>query len=279
MPLPPPTTWIFGGTSIVGWNLANTLPAARTFCNPYVRLAACSDWSRVKLEDAEDVGRLFADSTPDVLIHCGGVCDVAKCEADPDWAQRLNVDSMGAILNALPDTVRLVYVSSDHVFGHRDTACSESTNVAPISVYGRARVAAEAMVLQRSNSLVLRPGLPIGPSADGRSGHLDWLQYRHRQGLPITIIDDEFRSAADADAVAQRIAEFADSVITGLRHLPAPLISRTELAESLCTKLYIDSPLTFASRHEQSYPHIGRIELASEHDDQLAEPIGLSLSW
>jgi dTDP-4-dehydrorhamnose reductase len=267
-------TWLFGGTSIIGWHLAQALPAARTFCNPYVRLAACRDWPRVKLEDAEAVARLFAEDVPDTLIHCGGVCDVAKCEADPDWAQRLNVDSMTAILAGLPDSVRLVYVSSDHVFGHRDVPCDENTDVSPISVYGRTRVAAETMVLKRPNSLVLRPGLPIGASADGRSGHLDWLLYRHRKGLPITIIEDELRSAVDAGDLAERILAFADSAITGVRHVPAVQpIDRRRLAEGVGRRLAIEPALRFESRLDQSYPHLGRVELASAFDDALATPL------
>lgn len=78
---------------------------------------------------------------------------------------------------ALPENIRLVYVSSDHVFGG-DDAYDEASRPCPISLYGRTRVDAEALVLGRPLSLVIRPGLAIGPSPNGRTGQLDWLHYR-----------------------------------------------------------------------------------------------------
>src|SRR5581483_9657102 len=49
--------------------------------------------------------------------------------------------------------------------------------------------------LARPGSLVIRIGLPIGPSPDGRTGHRDWLRYRLDRNLPVTIVRDEYRSA------------------------------------------------------------------------------------
>ena len=54
---------------------------------------------------------------PDVLIYAHAVCDVPKCEAAPEWARALNVGHVERVLSALPVKTRLVYLSSDHVFG------------------------------------------------------------------------------------------------------------------------------------------------------------------
>ena len=79
----------------------------------------------------------------------------------------------------------------------------------PISVYGRTRVEAEAMVLARPGSLVIRVGLAIGPSPNGRTGHWDWLRYRIGKNLPVTIVHDEYRSVVWAHDLALRVMRMA----------------------------------------------------------------------
>ena len=60
------------------------------------------------------------------------MCDVEKCEADPDWAHEINVQQLHRVIKALPEKTRLVYVSSDHVFGG-DGEYDERSRPCPIS--------------------------------------------------------------------------------------------------------------------------------------------------
>ena len=102
-----------------------------------------------------------------MIIHCGGICDVEKCENSPAWAYSINVDSVSALLDYLPVQTRLIYCSTDHVFGS-DGRYSESSDPHPISVYGRSKHKAERIILTRkADALIVRYGLPIGPSLDG----------------------------------------------------------------------------------------------------------------
>jgi dTDP-4-dehydrorhamnose reductase len=39
------------------------------------------------------------------------------CEAAPDWAREINVEHVRRLMLTLPERTRLIYVSSDHVFG------------------------------------------------------------------------------------------------------------------------------------------------------------------
>jgi dTDP-4-dehydrorhamnose reductase len=244
------------------------------FCNPYTRLLACEDWPRVALEDAAAYRALFKDEAPDVLVHCGGICDVEKCEADPDWARAINVHSVRALLGELPRETRLVYVSSDHVFGGGEAPFTERSKPSPISVYGRTRVEAESIVSERKDSLVIRFALGIGPSLDGKSGHLDWMRSRTERRLPITIVQDEARSAVWADDLGDRILDLALSEISGLRHIAASrAVSRVELADYLNRRYRIGASFSLARGAERPAPHLGRVRLQTIHIDELAEPL------
>jgi dTDP-4-dehydrorhamnose reductase len=260
---------LFGATSIVGFTLARRFPELR----PFVPQAAKSDWPALHLEDPAWLQALLSTQPPQRLVYCHAVCDVSKCEENPDWAYDINVQHIQRLLEVLPESTRLVYVSSDHVFGG-DGAYNEESEPCPISVYGRTRVEAEKLVLARGQSLVLRPGLAIGASHNGRTGHSDWLAYRHRRNLPITIVEDEYRSVVWVEDLADRIMRFAASDETGLRHIAASqAISRIELAQFLAQHLQIDPVYNTASRHEQPAPHLGHVELTSIYSGHLYQPL------
>jgi dTDP-4-dehydrorhamnose reductase len=269
-------TILLGGTSQLGFSMVRRHGGKFTpFCSVHSRYAACDAWPRVNLDDAEGLLRVVREWRPDLILHCAGICDVDKCEASPEFAWAVNVDSVRTLLNAMPLDTRLVYCSSDHVFGGDRGPYRESHPPHPVSVYGETRCAAEAAIRQqRPDALIVRHSLGIGPSVNGRSGHLDWLRYRTMRGLPTTVIADEVRSAVWADELADRIWDLAHSTISGIRHVAATNVSsRVELARYLDARFDIGAKLTVATRREQSVQHIGNVELATEHGDSLARPL------
>jgi dTDP-4-dehydrorhamnose reductase len=165
-------------------------------------------------------------------------------------------------------------VSSDHVFGG-DGIYDEEAEPCPISIYGRTRVEAERLVLQRPGSLVIRVGLAIGPSLNGRTGHWDWLRYRIDRNLPITIVSDEHRSAVCADQLACRVLQIAESSAVGIRHVAATrVVSRIELADHLLTVLNKPAGCySTETRRQRAVPHLGHVELATIYKDPLSRPL------
>ena len=269
-----PSILLFGASSILGFNLAKTFPDSLVpFTSPRNRAAAVQTWPTLNLEDPEWVKAIFDHSQPSVLLYCHAVCDVPKCEADPEWAYEINVGHLQRVLKALPNQTRLVYVSSDHVFGG-DGTYNEHSRPYPISVYGGTRVQAEQVVLERPQSLVIRTGLAIGPSPNGRTGHLDWLRHRTLHQLPITIVEDEYRSVVWAEDLAARMMELARSQEAGIRHIIATrTVSRIELAHYLLNRLGLEACFHCESRHQRQAPHLGRVELTSSFRDELSIPL------
>ena len=265
---------LFGATSILGYSLARQFPGrVEPYGTPRDRPNSVRSWPAINLEDPSWALSLFERQRPDILIYAHAVCDVPKCENSPEWAQRINVRHVRRILAALPTHTRLVYVSSDHVFGG-DGIYDEEAEPCPISIYGRTRVDAECLVLQRPGSLVIRVGLPIGPSLNGRTGHWDWLRYRSDRNFPITIVSDEYRSAVWADQLACRVVQLAESPAVGIRHVAATRVaSRIELANHLLSLL--DKPARYLTetRRQRAAPHLGHVELATVYNDALSRPL------
>jgi len=268
------STLLFGATSILGFDLARRFATSMVpFITHANRASSISGWPTLHLEDPHWPALVFATYQPKLLLYCHAVCDVPKCEAQPDWAREVNVVYLKRVIAALPNHTRLVYVSSDHVFGG-DDIYDEASAPCPISVYGRSRVVAEALVRDRPGSLVIRVGLPIGPSPTGRTGHWDWLRYRTHQKLPVTIVHDEFRSVVWASDLAARVMALAESMETGTRHITATrALSRVEVADHLLTLLGEPADYARQGRHQRAAPHIGHVELATRYHGQLFQPL------
>jgi dTDP-4-dehydrorhamnose reductase len=130
------------------------------------------------------------------------------------------------------------------------------------------------LVLNRPGSLVIRIGLPIGPSANGRTGHWDWLRYRMARSLPVTIVHDEYRSVVWSTDLAERVMQLVEDALTGMRHVAATrAISREQLANYLLSVFGYNADYRRESRDQRSAPHLGRVELATTYDDQLSRPL------
>lgn len=265
---------LFGVTSIVGFNVALLEKENVTcYCTSRTKNPRAKQWGKLDLEVSEQLKEFFSANAPDVLLYCDAICDVEKCEHDEDWADRINVRNFERVLELIPSETKLVYVSSDHVFGH-DGIYTEESEPCPISVYGRSRVKAERVAAERPGTLIIRAGLPIGRSLDGKTGHKDWLTYRMSKGLPVTIIKNEARSAVPADMMAERLVGLAASDLTGIRHITAESLTlRPDLANHLMDKLGLEGEVALKCRFGQPYPHIGMIELGTVFDDDLAAPL------
>jgi dTDP-4-dehydrorhamnose reductase len=269
-----PSNLLFGATSILGFSIARLFPQSiLPFITRANRAKAIRQWPVLNLEEPAWPKSVFKQYQPNMLLQCHAVCDVPRCELAPAWAREINIVYLKRVIDALPERTRLVYVSSDHVFGG-DGIYDEESVPCPISVYGRTRVEAEELVLDRPGSLIIRVGLPIGPSPNGRTGHWDWLRYRTARNLPVTIVYDEYRSVVWADDLAARVMRLAQSAESGVRHVTATrAVSRVELADYLLALFGENANYKSESHRDRSAPHLGRVELASVYSDDMASPL------
>jgi dTDP-4-dehydrorhamnose reductase len=266
--------FLFGATSMLGWSILRAGGADVVAFANEVTSATPPGMRGIRLDDEPAMRRLFARERPDLIVHCAGVCDVEKCERSPEFAWRVNVEGTCVLLALAPPEARIVYCSSDHVFSGDTGPYDEGAPPDPISVYGRTRVAAERLVAADPRTLIVRAGLWIGPSATGRYGHLDWLRYRHRRNLPMTVVADEVRSAVWAEDAARRVWSLARSELTGLRHVVATrAVARPELARYLNERFAIGAEFAVEHRCQRRTPHLGRVELATRHAGPLAEAL------
>jgi dTDP-4-dehydrorhamnose reductase len=268
--------FLFGATSMLGWSIlrAGGGTPITAFCNALTRTPPAGITAGIDLDDEPAVAALFARAQPRLIINCAGVCDVGTCEDSPEFARLVNVEGTRVLLAHAPASTRIVHMSSDHVFSGDSGPYYEDSPTDPVSVMGGTRVASEQLVLARANTLVVRAGLWIGPSSTGRIGHLDWLRDRTRRKLPMTIVEDEHRSAVWAEDAARRVWQLARSELTGIRHIVAErIVSRPQLARYLDQRFAIGAALGLQPRAERGRPHLGKLDLRTRYCDALATPL------
>jgi len=268
------TVILFGASSMLGYSLFRARPGIAAYVNEKTRRPPPGIAGAIDLDDEPAVAALFATVQPALIVQCAGVCDVENCETSPEFAWTVNVEAMRVLLAHAPPACRIIYCSSDHVFSGDTGPYDETSPTDPLSVYGRTRVAAEQLMLARPNTLIVRSGPWIGPSATGRNGHLDWLRYRHARGLPMTVIADESRCVLWAEEAAERVWQLAATELSGIRHLIAQrAVSRPELATYLDQKFSIGATIGLGTREGRGVPHPGIVELRTVYSDALAAPL------
>jgi dTDP-4-dehydrorhamnose reductase len=158
---------------------------------------------------------------PDVILHCFGMCDLDAAERTPHRAYRLNVEVMENLVRLVPDTP-IIYTSYDLVFSgmHTPTKGYRVADIPdPISVVGTTIWETEQCVLQYLQNLVVRLGLPIGPSVQGTKGAYDYIAQRIRKGLWMTLFTDEIRSVPRTCDLGPAIEGLLQMECKGIWHL------------------------------------------------------------
>ena len=116
----------------------------------------------VDLREENALEALLKEAKPYVVVHTAASREPDFCEDHRDEAFRLNVAPVEQFCELLPESVPLLFISSDYVFDGEAAPYSEEDERHPVNEYGRLKVKAEDLVLQRATGSVLRIPLLIG---------------------------------------------------------------------------------------------------------------------
>ncbi len=102
----------------------------------------------------------------DVIIPLAALVGAPLCKADTLAAQTVNQDAVEMLcrLASRDQCILMPVTNSGYGIGEKGKFCTEETPLRPISLYGTTKVAAEAAVLSRENSLTFRLATVFGMS-------------------------------------------------------------------------------------------------------------------
>jgi dTDP-4-dehydrorhamnose reductase len=212
----------------------------------------------VDLENPDAVAGAFRTSRPTVVIHAAALASVAACFGHPERAHRINVDASKLLAELAEQAgARLLHVSTDLVFDGTRGGYREDDAVAPLSVYGRSKAAAEQAVLATPGSAVVRVSLLFGPARAGRPSFFDEQIAALRAGRACTLFEDEWRTPLALTTAARALLTIARSDFSGVLHLGGPeRVSRLEMGRRLAAFLGADPSVIRPARRN----HVAALE-------------------
>ena len=157
---------------------------------------------------------LWLDFKPDVVIHCAAVARYRDVEEDLGRALETNV--MGTchlIQECISHGIRMVYISTDHVFDGLDGPYGIVDKINPLTKYAKTKAAGELAVRTYDNSLVIR------------------TSFCPPEFMFDTAYTDKWTSQDYVDLIAPKILDKSISNETGLCHIGHQRRSFYELAK------------------------------------------------
>jgi dTDP-4-dehydrorhamnose reductase len=157
----------------------------------------------LELESTAKLLRRLEEYRPDWVVHTAGITSVDQCEREPALAREANaVLARNVAEVATRLGLRLIHISTDHLFSGARSMYNEDDIPEPLNEYARTKLQAEQWVLQaHPEALVIRTNF-FGWGHAARRSFSDWIYYSLRAGEALTLFDDVFITPILADRLA-----------------------------------------------------------------------------
>jgi dTDP-4-dehydrorhamnose reductase len=171
--------------------------------------------------DVTDYWRLLAELErirPTVVVNAASFTHVDGCEADPARAALANEAGARHVARACAQVgARLVHVSTDLVFdGALSRAHREDDPPAPLSIYGRTKLAGERAVAEElPEATILRASWFFG---EGAGKFPENFLERLEAGRPLELVADRYGSPTYIPDLAEAIVRLLDMRYAGVLH-------------------------------------------------------------
>lgn len=196
---------------------------------------------RIDLRDENSLRACVAEYRPSHLIHLGAMTAVADAHAHPEDAERINVQATRILAESAAECgASMLFSSTDMVFDGTAAPYCESDPPCPLSQYGRSKVAAERLLADMDHVLVVRLSLMVGFACAARETTFARQMATLRNGEPLRLFTDEFRTPGWLGDAARAVIGLARSDQTGLIHVAGPeRLSRYQMIEKCARGLGI----------------------------------------
>jgi dTDP-4-dehydrorhamnose reductase len=174
------------------------------------------DLPELDVRDGDACAAAVTRFRPDRVMHLAAWTDVDGAEKDPAGAAAVNDAGTRNVASACrAASAAMLYVSTDYVFdGLKTSPYREEDPVAPLSVYGRTKLAGEGHVRALAPSWwIVRCQSIYGA---GRKSFVDAILARAQSGQPLSVVADQRVSPSWCEDVAEALASVLLSAAPGL---------------------------------------------------------------
>lgn len=252
-----PRVLITGGTGLLALNWACAVRDTwDVVLGTHQRSVQLRKTSAVKLDldDPVQFGHQLDALAPDLVVHTVGLTDVDRCEKEPNLARHSNAEIARNVAQAAAEKrIRMVHISTDHLFAGDHSYYQEHEPVHPINEYGRTKALAEAWVQSACpDALIVRTNFYCWGHSK-RQSFSDWLINNFREGKSLTLFDDVYFTPILADGLISVSHELVDKGASGVLNVAgADRLSKYEFALLLAEEFGFPSDLIRRAQLAQS---------------------------
>ena len=98
---------------------------------------------------------------PEVIIHCAANTNLENCEKDIDNALKINANPL-KYFSKSKFVKRIIYISTDSVYGKIIGQASESSKTIPINNYGKTKLCGEEFLINSNKKFTVLRATPVG---------------------------------------------------------------------------------------------------------------------
>jgi dTDP-4-dehydrorhamnose reductase len=181
----------------------------------------------IEISDMNSVKQAFHKHKSDIIINTAAYVRVDDCETEQDKAFLINALGARNIAVAAQELgARLVYISTDYVFGGEDEPrtipYTEFDVPAPLNTYGKSMLAGENFVrhLCHRHFVVRTSGLFGVAGSRGKGGNFVETMLKLARGRQeIKVVDDQILSPTYTKDLAQKIVQLISTEYYGIFHI------------------------------------------------------------
>lgn len=233
----------------------------------------------LNLENAGRLTRQFEDLAPDIVVHTAGLTNVDRCEDDPALARHVNAELARNVAEAAASrNVRLVHVSTDHLFAGTRSGYREDDTPEPLNEYARSKLLAEEWVKQADpRALVVRTNF-FGWGSAIRRSFSDWIIDVLRSGREITLFEDAFFSPILIESLVEATMDLSAAGMTGIVNVVGDeRVSKLEFGLRLARRFGLGDALIRRGRISRSFLQAPRPRDMSLSNGLASRSLGRSL--
>ena len=234
---------VVGASGLVGGALMRVLKTAQTDAVGTSAKFPGAGLEALDITSSTQVRACVERHRPATIFLTAALTHVDYCEDHPDEAFAINVEGPRVVAEAARALdAQVVFYSTDYVFDGKAGPYDEEAHAAPLSVYGRTKLAAERAIWDIvENALILRTTGAFGWDLNSKNFAMQ-VYYKVRARERMTIPMDQFGNPTLAEYLAEMSLALAQLGVRGIVNVVGKdLMARSEFARAL-VKLYGGSP-------------------------------------
>lgn len=232
------------------------------------------------LESPERLSRQLQALAPTLVVHTAGMTRVEQCEQQPRDAEHANAGltrNVAIATHALG--VKLVHISTDHLFSGSHSRVTEEEPPEPLNVYARTKLQAEEWARAANpETLIVRTNF-FGWGHLYRQSFSDWIITSLRSGRRITMFEDVYFTPILADSLVLAAHTIVEKETSGVLNITGDeRFSKYDFAVRVAERFGLSKALVVRGRMDDSKPLVHRPHDMSLDNTKasglLARPLG-----